>query len=158
VGRDILHSAQVSDIAKELKKRASRHRAASSYPTVDRMEARSCRWLITPSASHRKRPDAQQLQGESSGDRGSSFRLLQGLSSLSFAVQSAFDAPGLVAAVARHVLELARADYFSLLLLDYETGELKGDRFEHGTTAPKGVCRVMPRPAASSPRSSGARR
>jgi signal transduction histidine kinase/HD-GYP domain-containing protein (c-di-GMP phosphodiesterase class II) len=84
-------------------------------------------------------------QENPSRDRGSSFRLLQGLSSLSFAVQSAFDAPSLVSAVAQHVLELARADYFSLLLLDYETGELKGDRFEHGTHAPKGECRVMPR-------------
>src|SRR5216683_2630948 len=87
-------------------------------------------------------------QENPSRDRASSFRLLQGLSSLSFAVQSAFDAPGLVAAVAQHVLELARADYFSLLLLDYETGELKGDRFEHGTLARQGECRVMPRPGS----------
>ena len=90
----------------------------------------------------------RNAQENPSRDRGSSFRLLQGLSSLSFAVQSAFDAPGLVAAVAQHVLELARADYFSLLLLDYETGELRGDRFEHGSLAPRGECRVMPRPGS----------
>src|SRR5437867_8226051 len=77
---------------------------------------------------------------------GSAFRLLPGLSSLSFAVQSAFDAQGLVAAVARHVLELARADFFSLLLLDYESGELRGDHFGRGTNGPAGTCRVTPRP------------
>jgi signal transduction histidine kinase/putative methionine-R-sulfoxide reductase with GAF domain len=76
------------------------------------------------------------------------FRLLPGLSSLSFAVQSAFDAPGLVAAVAQHVLALARADTFSLLLLDYETGELQGDHFNKGEHAPQGSCRVTPRPGS----------
>ncbi len=76
------------------------------------------------------------------------FRLLPGLSSLSFAVQSAFDAPGLVAAVAQHVLNLARADTFSLLLLDYETGELQGDHFNRGEHAPQGSCRVTPRPGS----------
>lgn len=86
------------------------------------------------------RPDENPDRGA-----GSAFRLLPGLSSLSFAVQSAFDAQGLVAAVARHVLELARADSFSLLLLDYETGELHGDHFEHGTHGPTGTCRVTPR-------------
>src|SRR6185295_18874675 len=68
--------------------------------------------------------------------------------SLSFAVQSAFDAPGLVAAVAQHVLELARADSFSLLLLDYETGELSGDHFDRGDIATRGACRVTPRPGS----------
>ena len=82
-------------------------------------------------------------------DRESSaFRLLPGLSSLSFAVQSAFDAPGLVAAVAQHVLELARADTFSLLLLDYETGELQGDHYNRTVTGPRGSCRVSPRPGS----------
>ncbi len=85
----------------------------------------------------------------SSGHTGpSALRLLPGLSSLSFAVQSAFDAPGLVAAVAQHVLELARADSFSLLLLDYETGELQGDHFDRGDKAPRGACRVTPRPGS----------
>ena len=77
--------------------------------------------------------------------QGSAFRLLPGLSSLSFAVQSAFDASGLVAAVAQHVLELARADSFSLLLLDYETGELQGEHFDRGRQTPRGSCRVTPR-------------
>ncbi len=79
---------------------------------------------------------------------GSTIRLLPGLSSLSFAVQSAFDAPGLVASVARHVMELARADSFSLLLLDYETGELQGENFDRGESAPHGSCRVSPRPGS----------
>jgi hypothetical protein len=80
--------------------------------------------------------------------QGPALRLLPGLSSLSFAVQSAFDAPGLVAAVARHVMELARADTFSLLLLDYETGELQGDNFDRGESGPHGSCRVSPRPGS----------
>ena len=75
-------------------------------------------------------------------------RLLPGLSSLSFAVQSAFDAPGLVAAVAQHVLELARADSFSLLLLDYETGELYGEHFDKGEPSARGQSRVTPRPGS----------
>ena len=80
-----------------------------------------------------------------SRDTDSVVRIFPGLSSLSFAVQSAFDAPGLMAAVALHVLDLARADSFSLLLLDYESGELTGDRFERekqGTATP---LRVSPR-------------
>ena len=85
---------------------------------------------------------------DSAGPRNAAFRLLPGLSSLSFAVQSAFDAPGLVAAVARHVLELARADSFSLLLLDYETGELQGDHFDRGELTPRGSCRITPRPGS----------
>jgi len=83
-----------------------------------------------------------------SAGRATAFRLLPGLSSLSFAVQSAFDAPGLVAAVAQHVLSLARADTFTLLLLDYETGELQGDHFDRGEHAPHGSCRVTPRPGS----------
>ncbi len=75
----------------------------------------------------------------------SAFHLLPGLSSLSFAVQSAFDAQGLIAAVARHVLELARADSFVMLLLDYETGELEGDHFEHDSPGPRSHCRIVPR-------------
>ncbi len=78
-------------------------------------------------------------------ERQTAFRLLPGLSSLSFAVQSAFDAPGLVSAVAQHVLELARADTFSLLLLDYETGELQGEHFRRNVSGPHGSCRVSPR-------------
>ncbi|HYR51326.1 MAG TPA: HD domain-containing phosphohydrolase [Candidatus Dormibacteraeota bacterium] len=85
---------------------------------------------------------------EKDRNEGSAFRLLPGLSSLSFAVQSAFDAPGLVTAVAQHVLELARADTFTLLLLDYETGELQGDHFERGVTGSRGACRVTPRPGS----------
>jgi len=91
------------------------------------------------------------MAGRSAGNTGrthNAFRLLPGLSSLSFAVQSAFDAPGLVAAVAQHVLELARADNFALLLLDYETGELQGDHFDRGEHTPRGSCRVTPRPGS----------
>lgn len=78
----------------------------------------------------------------------SAFRLLPSLSSLSFAVQSAFDRKGLVAAVAEHVIHLARADQFSLLLLDYETGELEGDHFLRGGLGPVAHTRVSPRPGS----------
>ena len=80
--------------------------------------------------------------------RSEALHLLPGLSSLSFAVQSAFDAPGLVTAVAQHVLELARADSFSLLLLDYETGELHGDHFDRNHPVSRGTSRVSPRPGS----------
>ncbi|HKQ19621.1 MAG TPA: GAF domain-containing protein, partial [Candidatus Eisenbacteria bacterium] len=71
---------------------------------------------------------------------------LRALSSLSFAVQSAFDTRALVTAVAEHVIELARADSFALLLLDYETAELEGDVFERGERGPVAHARVAPRP------------
>jgi signal transduction histidine kinase/HD-GYP domain-containing protein (c-di-GMP phosphodiesterase class II) len=70
---------------------------------------------------------------------------LRALSSLSFAVQSAFDTNGLVTAVAEHVLELARADTFALLLLDYETGDLDGDAFERGCRGAVAHARLVPR-------------
>ena len=71
---------------------------------------------------------------------------LRALSSLSFAVQSAFDTRALVTAVAEHVIELARANSFALLLLDYETAELEGDVFERGERGPVAHVRVAPRP------------
>jgi signal transduction histidine kinase/HD-GYP domain-containing protein (c-di-GMP phosphodiesterase class II) len=74
------------------------------------------------------------------------YRPLPSFSSLSLAVQSAPDSRSLVAAVAQHVLELARADFFSLLLLDYETGELQGDHVEQGAEGPVGHCRIVPPP------------
>jgi signal transduction histidine kinase/HD-GYP domain-containing protein (c-di-GMP phosphodiesterase class II) len=74
------------------------------------------------------------------------YRPLPSLTSLSLAVQSAIDRPSLIAAVAQHALELARADTFTLLLLDYETGELEGDSFERGTAGPVGHGRVVPSP------------
>jgi GAF domain-containing protein len=72
-------------------------------------------------------------------------RLLGSLASLAFAAQSAFDTRGLVNALAQHVLEIARADGFALFLLDYETGEMKGDAFERGERAPVGHARYAPR-------------
>ncbi|HEY7727408.1 MAG TPA: HD domain-containing phosphohydrolase [Candidatus Eisenbacteria bacterium] len=74
------------------------------------------------------------------------YRPLPSLSSLSLAVQSAIDRPSLITAVAQHALELARADTFSLLLLDYETGELEGDSFERGVVGAVGHGRVVPAP------------
>ena len=71
---------------------------------------------------------------------------LRALSSLSFAVQSAFDTRALVTAVAEHVMELARADSFALLLVDYETAELEGDVFERGERGPVAHVRMTPRP------------
>ena len=72
--------------------------------------------------------------------------LLASLGSLSFGVQSAFDTQGLVTSVAEHVLELARADQFALLLLDYETGELEGDHYERGHAGSTGQSRLVPDP------------
>jgi signal transduction histidine kinase/putative methionine-R-sulfoxide reductase with GAF domain len=57
-------------------------------------------------------------------------RALASLGSLSFAVQAALDPDALVHALAEHVLDLAGADQFALLLLDDETGELEGHSFE----------------------------
>lgn len=74
------------------------------------------------------------------------YRPLPSLSSLSLAIQSAIDRPTLIAAVAQHTLELARADTFTLLLLDYETGELEGESFERGTAGSVGHARVVPAP------------
>ncbi len=71
-------------------------------------------------------------------------RLIASLGSLSFAVQSAFDTQGLVTSLADNVLDLARADHFSLLLLDYETGELDGHHFERGVSGSTGRTRVTP--------------
>ncbi len=75
-------------------------------------------------------------------------RLIASLGSLSFAVQSAFDTHGLVTSLAESVLDLARADRFSLLLLDYETGELDGNHFERGTSGSIGQGRVTPQPTS----------
>jgi len=75
-------------------------------------------------------------------------RLIASLGSLSFAVQSAFDTQGLVTSLADNVLDLARGDHFSLLLLDYETGELDGHHFERGQTGSIGRTRIAPQPAS----------
>ena len=75
-------------------------------------------------------------------------RLIASLSSMSFAVQSAFDTQGLVTSLAESVLDLARADQFSLLLLDFETGELEGNHFERGTAGHVGRARITPQPTS----------
>jgi signal transduction histidine kinase/HD-GYP domain-containing protein (c-di-GMP phosphodiesterase class II) len=75
-------------------------------------------------------------------------RLVASLGSLSFAVQSAFDTHGLVTSLADSVLDLAQADQFALLLLDYETGELEGHQFERGHHGPTGHTRLVPAPAS----------
>ncbi|HEX7079297.1 MAG TPA: HD domain-containing phosphohydrolase [Candidatus Eisenbacteria bacterium] len=82
-----------------------------------------------------------------SPERDAPVRALSSLTSLSFAVQSAWDTVGLVTAVAEHVLELARADAFALLLLDYETGTLEGEVFERGRRGVAAHARVEPHPA-----------
>ena len=88
------------------------------------------------------------MSHQATGDRSARrpLGLLASLGSLSFGVRSAFDTPGLVAAVADHVLELARADQFALLLLNDETGELEGDHFERGRVAPTGHTRLVAEP------------
>jgi signal transduction histidine kinase/putative methionine-R-sulfoxide reductase with GAF domain len=58
-------------------------------------------------------------------------RALTHLGSLSFALQAATDADTLFHALAEHVLDLAGADQFALLLLNDETGELEGHAYEH---------------------------
>ncbi len=75
-------------------------------------------------------------------------RLVASLGSMSFAVQSAFDTHGLTTSLAESVLDLARADHFALLLLDYETGELEGDHFERGSSGATGHSRLMPEPTS----------
>ncbi|HKW50468.1 MAG TPA: ATP-binding protein, partial [Candidatus Eisenbacteria bacterium] len=80
--------------------------------------------------------------------RRTPLRLVASLGSLSFAVQSAFDTQGLVNSLAESVLDLARADQFVLLLLDYETGELEGDHFERGQAGTTGHTRIVPTPAS----------
>ena len=84
------------------------------------------------------------MSGAARGQNGAS--PLRALSSLSFAVQSAFDTRVLVTALAEHVTELAQADSFALLLLDYETAELEGDVFERGQRGSVGHVRVRPKP------------
>jgi signal transduction histidine kinase/putative methionine-R-sulfoxide reductase with GAF domain len=81
-------------------------------------------------------------------ERRTPLRLVASLGSLSFAVQSAFDTNGLVNSLAESVLDLARADQFVLLLLDYETGELEGDHFELGHVGATGHTRIVPTPAS----------
>lgn len=71
---------------------------------------------------------------------------LRALSSLSFAVQSAFDTRVLVTAVAEHVIELAGADAFVLLLLDYESADLEGEVFERGQRGAVAHVRIQPKP------------
>src|SRR5512139_1059706 len=80
------------------------------------------------------------------GEPAVPYRPLPSFSSLSLAVQSAVDVRSLVAAVARHVLDLARADRFALLLLDHESGDLEGDHFRGGIEGPVGHCRIAPPP------------
>jgi len=66
-------------------------------------------------------------------------RALASLGSLSFAVQAALDPDALVHALAEHVLDLAGADQFVLLLLDDDTGELEGHSFERDRAGAKRV-------------------
>ncbi|MGE5177076.1 MAG: HD domain-containing phosphohydrolase [Hyphomicrobiales bacterium] len=68
----------------------------------------------------------------SRGSGGASTGALASLSSFGFAVQSAWDAAGLVTVVGEHVLALSRADAVALLLLDPERGTLRGDVFATG--------------------------
>jgi signal transduction histidine kinase/HD-GYP domain-containing protein (c-di-GMP phosphodiesterase class II) len=73
--------------------------------------------------------------------------LLGSLGSLAFGLRSAYDAAGLVAAVSDHVLDVSRGDAFVLLLLDYETGELEGDRFERGRVGSTGRSHIVAAPS-----------
>ena len=72
-------------------------------------------------------------------------RALASLGSLSFAVQAALDPDALVQALSEHVLDLAGADQFILLLLDDETGDLEGHSFERDLVGARRV-RLAPDP------------
>ncbi|MEK7347975.1 MAG: HD domain-containing phosphohydrolase [Candidatus Eisenbacteria bacterium] len=72
-------------------------------------------------------------------------RALASLGSLSFAVQAALDPDALVHALSEHVLDLAGADQFILLLLDDETGDLEGHSFERDLAGARRV-RLAPNP------------
>jgi signal transduction histidine kinase/putative methionine-R-sulfoxide reductase with GAF domain len=72
-------------------------------------------------------------------------RALASLGSLSFAVQAALDPDALVQALSEHILDLAGADQFMLLLLDDETGELEGHSFERDLAGARRV-RMSPHP------------
>ncbi len=82
------------------------------------------------------------------GESRPASRLLASLGSLSFAVQSAFDTANLLSSVSEHVLALARADQLAILLLDYETGELAGERFERSGGGSTGHVRLVPGPGS----------
>ena len=83
----------------------------------------------------------------SMGPRRPGQGLLSSLGSLAFGLRASYDASGLVAAVADHVLDITRSDAFALLLLDYETGELEGDRFERGRMGSTGRSRFIASPS-----------
>ena len=85
--------------------------------------------------------------GNGPGVRRPGQGLLSSLGSLAFGLRASYDAAGLVAAVADHVLDITRADTFALLLLDYETGELEGDRFERGRMGSTGRSRFIATPS-----------
>ncbi|HEU4725523.1 MAG TPA: HD domain-containing phosphohydrolase [Candidatus Eisenbacteria bacterium] len=72
-------------------------------------------------------------------------RALASLGSLSFAVQAALDPDALVQALSEHVLDLAGADQFMLLLLDDDSGELEGHSFERDLAGARRV-RLAPDP------------
>ncbi len=58
------------------------------------------------------------------------FRVLDRLGSLSFALQAATDPDTVFHALAEHVLDIAGADQFALLLLNDESGDLEGYAYE----------------------------
>jgi signal transduction histidine kinase/HD-GYP domain-containing protein (c-di-GMP phosphodiesterase class II) len=69
-------------------------------------------------------------ENEARNGSASPGRGLARLGSLSFALQAASDPDTLFHALADHVLDLAGADQFALLLLNEETGELEGYAYE----------------------------
>jgi len=73
-------------------------------------------------------------------------RALASLGSLSFAVQAALDSDALVHALAEHVLDLAGAEQFVLLLLDEESGDLEGHSFERDRAGARRI-RLTPDPS-----------
>jgi signal transduction histidine kinase/putative methionine-R-sulfoxide reductase with GAF domain len=82
--------------------------------------------------------------GESRAPKEAPRRFLAALASLGFALRSANDARGVLAAVPEHLIRLTLADRGAVLLHDPDSGELGGVRFEAGPEVRTTPCRVAP--------------
>ena len=85
-------------------------------------------------------------RGESRAPKEAPRRFLAALASLGFALRSANDARGVLAAVPEHLIRLTLADRGAVLLHDPDSGELGGVRFEAGPEIRSTPCRMSPHP------------
>jgi signal transduction histidine kinase/putative methionine-R-sulfoxide reductase with GAF domain len=86
--------------------------------------------------------------GQAGGEAPPASRLVGSLGSLSFAVQSAYDVEGLISSIAENLLTIAGADALAVLLLDADTGDLEGDRFDRGNRDAMGHAHITPTPGS----------